>query len=91
MEFSTILLPREMDQVLMKIFFAEVQSLETIRSLGKCRGALEAIFLSDVTTAVGRYLKKMSSTQKARISNFPTNIPQTRIGTHGSTSGTTLH
>jgi hypothetical protein len=59
MEFSTILLPRERDQVLMEIFFAEVYSPETIRNLGRCRGALEAIFLSDVTTADGQYLKKI--------------------------------
>jgi hypothetical protein len=56
-EFSTILLPRERDQVLMENFFAEVHSQETIRSLKSCRGALEAIFQSDVTTADGRYLK----------------------------------
>ncbi len=58
MEFSTILLPRERDQVLMENFFAEVHSPETIRSLLRCRGALEAIFLSDITTADGRYLEK---------------------------------
>ncbi len=58
MEFSTISLPWERDQVLMEIFFTEVHSPETIRSLGRCRGALEAIFLSDDTTADGRYLKK---------------------------------
>jgi hypothetical protein len=53
MEFSIILLPWERDQVLMEIFFLEVHSPETIRSLGRCRGALEAIFLSDITTADG--------------------------------------
>jgi hypothetical protein len=37
----------------MEIFFAEVHSPETIRSLGRCRGAWEAIFQSDVTTADG--------------------------------------
>jgi hypothetical protein len=47
MDFSTIPLPRERDQVLMDIFFKEDLSRETIR-----------IFLSDVTTADGRYLKK---------------------------------
>jgi hypothetical protein len=53
MEFSIISLPRERDQVLMEIFFAEVHSPETIRSLGRCRGALEDIILSDITTADG--------------------------------------
>jgi hypothetical protein len=59
MEFSIISLPRERDQVLIEIFFAEDHSPETIRSLGRCRGALEAIFLSDITTADGRYLEKI--------------------------------
>jgi hypothetical protein len=59
MDFTTISLPRERDQVLMEIFFAEDLSPDTIRSLGRCRGALEVIFLLDVTTADGRYLKKI--------------------------------
>jgi hypothetical protein len=58
MDFMTIPLPREGDQVLMEIFLAEDLSPESIRSLARCRGALEAIFLSDITTADGRYLEK---------------------------------
>jgi hypothetical protein len=58
MDFTTIPLPRERDQVLMEIFFTEDLSPDRIRSLGRCRGALEAIFLSDDTTADDRYLKK---------------------------------
>ncbi len=54
MDFTTIPLPRERDQVLMEIFFAEDLSPDTIRSLGRCRGTLEVIFLSDVTTADGQ-------------------------------------
>jgi hypothetical protein len=95
MEFSTISLPRERDQVLMEIFFTEDDSPETIRSLGRCRGALEAIFLSDVTTADGQHLEKIvfgpGSKNTKQSSNSPMNVRQTRIGTHGSTSGTTLH
>ncbi len=58
MDFTTIPLPMEKDQVLMEIFFAEDLSLDMIRSLGRCRGALEVIFLSDVTKADGQYLEK---------------------------------
>jgi hypothetical protein len=79
----------------MEIFFTGVHSPETIRSLGRCRGALEAIFLSDITTAYGDTSKKMSLNRGARIqsqsSNSPANIHQTRIGTYGSASVTTLH
>jgi hypothetical protein len=95
MDFSTIPLPRERDQVLMEIFFTEDQSPETIRSVGRCRGALEAIFLSDVTTADGRYLEKFvfepGSKNTKSSSNFPAKKRLTRIGIFGSTSGTTLH
>jgi hypothetical protein len=58
MDFKKIPFPRESDQVIMEIFFAADLGPEAIGSLGRCRGALEAIFLSDVTTADGRYLKK---------------------------------
>jgi hypothetical protein len=58
MDFKIIPFPRERDQVIMEIFFAEDLSLEAIRSLGQCRGTLEVIFLSNVTTADGQYLKK---------------------------------
>ncbi len=51
MDFKKIPFPRERDQVIMEIFFAEDLSPEDIGSLGRCRGALEAIFLLDVTTA----------------------------------------
>jgi hypothetical protein len=82
MEFSIISLPRERDQVLMENFFAEVHSPETIRSLGRCRGALEAIFLSDVTTADGRYLKKYvfnpgSKNTKSKF-EFPSEYPSNK-------------
>ncbi len=53
MDFKKIPFLRERDQVIVEIFFAEDLSPEAIGSLGRCRGALEAIFLSDVTTADG--------------------------------------
>jgi hypothetical protein len=76
MEFSTISLPRERDQVLMEIFFTEDDSPETIRSLGRCRGALEAFFLSE---ADGRYLKQFvfdpgSKNTKSKF-KFPCKYP----------------
>ena len=57
MAFPTIPLPRKRDQVIMEIFYAEGVGPDTIRGLGQCRGALKAIFLSDITTAGGRYLQ----------------------------------
>jgi hypothetical protein len=53
MAFPTIPPPWERDQVIMEIFQAESLSLEMISGLGRCRGVLKAIFLSDITTADG--------------------------------------
>jgi hypothetical protein len=81
-EFSTISLPRERDQVLMEIFFAKVHRPETIRSLRRCRGALEAIFLSDITTADGQHLEKIvfgpgSKNTKSKF-KFPHKYPSNK-------------
>jgi hypothetical protein len=53
MAFPTIPLPWERDQVIMEIFHAESLSPEMMSGLGRCRGALKAIFLSDIATADG--------------------------------------
>ncbi len=57
MAIPTIPLPWERDQVIMEIFQAESLSPEIISGLGRCRGVLKAIFLSDITTADGWYLE----------------------------------
>jgi hypothetical protein len=79
----------------MEIFFTEDLSPETIRSVRRCRGALEAIFLSDVTTADGRYLEKFvfepgSKNTKSKF-KFPHEKPSNKDWNLWSTSGTTLH
>jgi hypothetical protein len=58
MECTTIPNPRERDQVVMELIFGKVIDKKTIRSLSRCRGSLEIIFLSDMTTADGRYLEQ---------------------------------
>ena len=50
-------LPRERDQVIMEIFHAEGLGPDMIRGLGRCGGALKSKFLSNITTADGRYLE----------------------------------
>jgi hypothetical protein len=52
-----ILHQREQDHVIMDIFFASDLGPEIIKSLSRCRGAMRAIFLSDLSTADGKYLK----------------------------------
>jgi hypothetical protein len=58
MSFPTLSSPREQDQVIMEIFLAKDLSPTTISSLSRCRGFLEAIFLSDITTVDKRYLEQ---------------------------------
>jgi hypothetical protein len=53
MAFPTILLPRKRDQVIMEIFHAEGLGPDAIRGMERCRGALKAIFMSNITTADG--------------------------------------
>jgi hypothetical protein len=59
MSYPLIPSPREQDQAIMDIFFSESHDLDTgrIKSLNRCREAMKAIFLSDITTADGKYLE----------------------------------
>jgi hypothetical protein len=57
MSFPTVPNPREQDHAIMDIFFSQDLSSESIQSLNRCRGAVKAIFLSDLSTADGRYLE----------------------------------
>ncbi len=54
MSFPTIPKPHECAQVIMEIFFLLNIGTDTIKCLGWCRGAMKAIFLSDISTADGR-------------------------------------
>jgi hypothetical protein len=58
LEYPTIPNPRERDQVVMELIFGKVTDKKTIRSLSRCRGSLEIIFLSDMMTADGWYLEQ---------------------------------
>jgi hypothetical protein len=58
MERQPIPLPRERDQVVMELIVGKALAKHTIQSLSQCQGALEVIFLSDMTTADRRYLEQ---------------------------------
>jgi hypothetical protein len=64
MAYLTIALPQERDQVIMEIFLTADLGPHLLRSLGRCRVAHEAIFLSDLTTADGKYLEICICTRK---------------------------
>jgi hypothetical protein len=57
MKYPTTLFPRERDQVIMEIVLNRVFSTAEIKSINRCQGMLQCIFLSDVVTADGRYLE----------------------------------
>jgi hypothetical protein len=58
MSNPTILPPREFNKVIMmEIIFSHDLDATTIKSLNRCRGSLEALFLSGITAADGKYLE----------------------------------
>jgi hypothetical protein len=57
MSFPTIPNPQEQDHVIMDIFFANNLGPDIIKSLNRCRGAMKAIFLLDLSPADGKYLE----------------------------------
>jgi hypothetical protein len=72
MTYPTIALPQERDQVIMEIFLIAGLGPDLIRSLGRCWVAHEALFLSDLTTADGKYLEDFvfAPGRKERASTF---------------------
>ena len=79
MAYPTIALPRERIQVIMEIFLTADLGPDLLRSLGQCRVAHEAIFLSDLTTAYGKYLEEFvfvpGSKERASTFKFPCEQP----------------
>jgi len=94
MECATISCPRERDQVVMELILGKVLDRKTIRSLSRCRGSLEIIFLSDMTTADGRYLEQFVFNPGSKVARskykFPRESPAKKDWTLGSTSGTII-
>jgi hypothetical protein len=78
MAYPNIAFPQERDHVIMEIFSADL-SPNSIQSLGRCRVALEAILLSDLTTVDGKYLKDFvfapGGRDKASTFKFPCERP----------------
>ncbi len=60
MSYPAIPNPREQDHTIMDIFFLHDLDSESIKSLNRCRGAMKAIFLSDISTLDGKYLEHFS-------------------------------
>ena len=79
MIYPPIPLPRERDQVLMEIFASLGLNRETLQRLNRCRLSLESIFLSDLTTADGRYLEDFvfnpGGRDRASSFKFPREVP----------------
>ena len=57
MKYHPLPFPQERDQVIAEIILDGALSTAEIKSLSRCRGMLQCIFLSDLVTADGRYLE----------------------------------
>jgi hypothetical protein len=79
MAYPNITFPQERDQVIMEIFLSMGLSPDSIQSLRQCGVVLEAIFLSDLTTADGKYLEDFvfapGGRDKASTFKFPHERP----------------
>jgi hypothetical protein len=68
MNFLSVPHQRERDQVLMDIIQEYDLAKAKVKSLNRCRGKLEGIFLSDITTADGQYLEHSALQFEASVS-----------------------
>jgi hypothetical protein len=57
MEYPSISFPLERGQVIMEIIFNYDSNFSQIKGINRCRGALEAIFLPDITMVDRKYLE----------------------------------
>jgi hypothetical protein len=57
MAYPSIPFPRESNQVITEIILGHNLASSTVKSINRCRGALELIFLLDIMTVDGRYLE----------------------------------
>jgi hypothetical protein len=76
MKSQPILLPRERDQEVMEIMFGKNLNMNPTRSLSQCRGALEIIFISVMTTTYGQYLEQFVFNPGGQTSRSKYNFPQ---------------
>ena len=71
LRYNNLKPPRQQDKTLVEIFLAENYTGMDLRRLNRCRLALKAIFLSDITTACGRRLEDfVLHSRVGRDSNF---------------------
>ena len=76
MKYDKIPIPREHDQIIMQIIHATGMSKAAERSMNRCRVHLGAIFLSDITTADGRYLEQSTFNIKQNGVNSKFKFPK---------------
>jgi hypothetical protein len=86
MLFLTIPFPRKQDKVIMEIISLHGLEPSMINSLNRCRGALKALFLSDITAADGKYLEqfvfKVGRNSKRSRYKFPHEQPMRQDWDH---------
>jgi hypothetical protein len=79
MSYLTITFPCECDQAMMEIIFSHNLDPTAIRGHDICRETMEALFLSDITKADGKYLEhfifNLGGNTKQSCYNFPQEQP----------------
>ena len=94
MKYHPLPFPQERDQVIAEIILDGALSTAEIKSLSRCRGMLQCIFLSDLVTADGRYLESFvfnpGPLNGSPIIVSHKRVRQKEIGTRGLTSGTIM-
>ena len=60
----------------MELILGKVLDRKTIRSLSRCRGSLEIIFLSDMTTADGQYLEQFVFDPGSKVARSKYKFPR---------------
>jgi len=76
MECATIPSPRERDQVVMELILGKVLDRKRIRSLSRCRGSLDIVFLSNMMTADGRCLEQFVFDPGSRVAQSKYKFPR---------------
>ena len=76
MECPSIPSPRERDQVVMELIVGKVLDRKMIRSLSRCQGALEIIFLSDMMTANGKYMEQFVFDPGSKVARSKYKFPR---------------
>ena len=85
LSYETMELPRERDMIIMVWIMSACDDMDKLMAVARVRGFLNAIFLSDIVTADGKFieehaLSELKNTQGDHVTIFQENIQQNKTG-----------